>query len=43
VTAPKVSQQQTSNLQYDLKDLADPQACAEYVGNIAANLLKQEL
>jgi len=26
-----------------LKDLGDPQACAEYVGCIAANLLKQEL
>jgi len=26
-----------------LKDLGDSQACAEYVGCIAANMLKQEL
>ncbi len=40
MTAPKVSQQEAS--EFDQKDIGDPQACAEYVGCIAANLLKQE-
>ncbi len=36
--APKVSKQEAS--EFDQKDIDDPQACAEYVGCIAGNLLK---